>query len=152
MDLELITTNGTVTAEAIVGKVRATATNGNVEIEGEHGPFYLQTISGNVEADVAQLVEEASFSTTNGNVDVAVRTGTAPLSATASNGSVQVAIHAGFSGRLDAATVNGTARSEFPTHTSAGDPPTRLTGELGEGGSSSVVLRAVNGDVRLTKL
>lgn len=151
IDLRLGTLNGGIDVEEIEGMIDANTTNGSVDVRGMRGPFYLASINGNIEAEIEALEGEGSFSTINGSVDVEVHSGRAPLTVTTTNGSVEVTLPADFSGRLEATTVNGRARSDFPMEMVVNLLQTHLSGPLGEGGDTRVQLRTVNGDVTLKK-
>ena len=151
IDLRLEALNGGIDVGEIEGMVDANTANGSVDVRGMRGPFHLISINGNIDAEIEALEGEGSFSTINGSVEVEVHSGRAPLMATTTNGSVEVTLPAGFSGRLEATTVNGRARSDFPMSAVVGFLQTHLSGPLGEGGDTRVQLRTVNGNVTLKK-
>ena len=131
--------------------VKLATVNGAIHIQGVSGAFDAQTVNGNIDALVETLSGEGRFSAVNGFLVVQVRKGVAPVTATTLNGGVRVTLPANFSGQLDAQTLNGRASSDFPISVPAGNPQNRLAGPVGEGGATTVRLRATNGDVSLKR-
>lgn len=131
--------------------VKLTTVNGSIRVQGVSGAVDAKTVNGNIDALMETLSGEGLFSAVNGFLDVQVRGGVAPVTATTLNGSVRVSLPAHFSGQLDAQTLNGRASSDFPISVPAGSPQNRLAGPVGEGGTTTVRLRATNGDVSLKR-
>ena len=152
LDIDLRTSNGNIEIRDVEAVTQVKTTNGNVQFRGNPGYLEIKTSNGNIRASVIQLRDEAQFETTNGMVAVVVHSGIAPISAVTTNGSIDVTLPADFSGKLDASTVNGRARSTFDIPHPAGSRQNRLSGPLGSGGDTLVQLRAVNGNVSLWKL
>jgi len=131
VDVVLATVNGVIQVRGMQGTVDAGTVNGNIDLQGGAGNLSLRCVNGNVDALAEALRGAGWFSTVNG--------------------SVTLTLPAGFSGQLDAQTTNGRASSDFPIAVPAGSPRGRLSGPLGDGGSTQVTLRAVNGNVSLKR-
>ena len=152
LDINLRTSNGNIEIQDVEAVALVKTTNGNVQFRGNPGYLEIKTSNGNIRVSVIQLRDVAQFETTNGMVAVVVHSGIAPISAVTTNGSIDVTLPADFSGKLEARTVNGRARSAFDIPRSAGSRQNRLSGTLGSGGDTLVQLRAVNGNVSVWKL
>jgi hypothetical protein len=124
--------------------------NGGIRILGVAAEVDAETINGSITAKIDELRGRGRFATSNGRTDVLVSEGTAPLAIDSTNGSVVVRLHTGFSGRLDAQTVNGRVRAACRITRTYGPGPNRIVGVLGQGGTTPVILRTVNGNIDLT--
>lgn len=151
LDLQLGTTNGAIRVEEIEGSVLGSSTNGAIEMLAAWGPFNLSSTNGDIEAELRQLTGDGNFSTTNGSIEVKLLSGTGNLTASTTNGAVAMELPEDFSGEFDASTVNGRARANFQVPFSSGDPPTRIWGNIGNGGASRIRLRTTNGNVTVEK-
>ena len=135
----------------VEGAVDARTTNGRIKLHGGAGRIHTITSNGKIEASVKRLTDEGKFVTRNGSVDVAIRQGVAPVSVRTSNGSINLKLPGTFSGQLDAKTITGRVRSDFPIPFTDKSKK-QLSGKIGEGGSANVKLRTANGSINLRKL
>jgi len=129
-DLALEASNGGITIEHVRGDVEFETTNGGVR---------LDDIGGNVRG-----------STTNGGLTIALTGDTwegEGLDVHATNGGIRMRVPESYSARLEAGTVNGGVRIDFPA--TVQDRRGRdVSTTLGEGGPLLKV-RTVNGGVRI---
>lgn len=145
--VESVTSNGAIELQGGTGDVNLRTSNGAIRLRDATGHVRAETSNGRIEASVDQL-KEGVFSTSNGAINVAVRESNAPVTATTSNGSICLTLPADFSGQLDAKTGLGHVHSELPI-SGANGSRTRLVGQIGEGGETTIKLRALNGSIHL---
>lgn len=151
INADLTTLNGNINVKNMEAVVKAQTTTGDITLTGSPKYLTLRSTQGNIAATISQLQDTAQFLTSNGSITAIVEKGIAPLSAVTTNGSVEVTLPNNFSGQLEARTVNGNAQSTFDIQGPPANSPNTLYGTLGEGGNSSVILRAVNGNIHLWK-
>lgn len=147
------TSNGSIHLQGGRGDVKLHTSNGKIELEETIGRVHARTSNGKISASVERLEGEGVFSSSNGSIDVKIYEGFAPITITTSNGSIDLTLPSDFSGRLDAKTNNGRIRSEFPVTTTATEvSKTRLFGQIGSGGETTVKLRTSNGSIHLREI
>ncbi|NOZ29902.1 MAG: DUF4097 domain-containing protein [Chloroflexi bacterium] len=150
VSVSLRTVNGRIRVSNVGKAVDAITTNGKVELYDVSGRVEAHASNGKVLALLDRPEERVNLTTSNGAIDVTVRRGAAPITATTSNGSIRLTLPPDFSGKLDAATTNGSVRTDFSVAITEGGR-TRLLGQIGEGGDTLVQLRTTNGSIRISK-
>lgn len=131
-DLELRTSNGGISIEAVSSRMRFRTSNGGVS---------LTDVGGDVEGE-----------TSNGGVTVRLggeRWEGSGLDVHTSNGGVRLYVPEGYSARLETGTVNGSVEIDFPV-TLQGRLDGDIEVDLGEGGAP-VRVRTTNGGVRIQR-
>lgn len=131
-NLDLRSTNGSISIEAVEGAIEFRTTNGGIKLVGLNG--------------------DVRGSTTNGGVHIALtgeRWQGPGLDVRTTNGGVKIDVPEVYSARLESGTVNGSMRIDFPI-TVQGRIDRRIEAELGDGGK---IIRAVttNGSVAVRK-
>lgn len=129
-NLEMKANNGSVRVEAVRGEIRFHTTNGSV---------HLADVAGDVDG-----------STTNGslNIDLAGNGWNGSgLRAETTNGSVHLNIPENYSAQVEASTVNGRVKIDFPV-TVSGDLGKNVSFQLGNGGRM-IQAKTVNGSVHI---
>lgn len=131
-NLDLRSTNGGITIEAVDGAIEFRTTNGGITLLGLKGDVRGSTNNGGVH--IALTGDEWQ------GVGLDVRT---------TNGGVKIDVPDHYSARLESGTVNGTMRMDFPI-TVLGRINRRIEAELGGGGKT---IRAVttNGSVTIRR-
>lgn len=129
-DLKLTSTNGSVEAAEVEGRIRLSTTNGKIVAESLGGELQAYTTNGSIEAVMKKLAKNADmdFETTNGSIRL-----TLPESA-------------GF--RFKANTVNGSIRTDFPMEVEGKYRRRKVRGEV-NGGGALVTCETVNGSISL---
>ena len=126
VQLDLRTTNGSVTIESVSGEIRARSTNGAVKLSEVHGTIYAKTTNGRIQAEVMSFTErdDIDLNTTNGSIKLYLPESTrADVRASTTNGSISTdfelvvtgkftrkKLHGsinGGGGRIDLNTTNG---------------------------------------------
>jgi DUF4097 and DUF4098 domain-containing protein YvlB len=132
-NLEAITRNGGVSAEAIEGRLDFQATNGGIRVANVAGEVRGETTNGGISASL-------SGSSWRGK----------GLDLRTTNGGVDLSIPRGYNARLETGTTNGGMRIDFPI-TVQGIIGKRIHTQLGSGGP---LVRAVttNGGVRIREM
>lgn len=132
-NLEAITQNGGVSAEAVEGNLDFQAVNGGIRVTDVGGDVHGETTNGGVAATLT------GTSWRGGGLDL--RT---------TNGGVDVRIPRGYNAQLVTGTTNGGMRVDFPI-TVQGLVGKRIETRLGSGGA---IVRAIttNGGVRIRQL
>jgi hypothetical protein len=127
----------------------ALTTNGNVNCRDLNSVVKASTTNGNVEVSTS---EWASASTTNGGVRVAMGNAqwTGELLLTSTNGSVNVKLPAAAAFTLNAATTNGGIHTDFPITVEGSFNSKELSGTVGAGGRGLKVA-TTNGGIDLRK-
>lgn len=123
--------NGGITIKNVVGYVTAHSSNGNLDIQGTSGIFDLDTSNGNINAEIFDINDEVSISSSNGNVVVYI---VPTLNAT-----------------IDMQTSNGDASVSGISLDKTLDQDKHVTGTL-NGGGYKINIHSSNGDVELRKL
>ncbi len=151
LDLRCQSKNGSVSIEQAEGIIKAISKNGKVQLDGVSGQIQANTKNGSVKVNKVKLNDASEFDSKNGSIHIDVLEGIMPISATTINGSIHLCLPRNFSGKLDAATVNGSVRTEFQTDAPpmSKRPQNRLVCPIGEGGETPLTLRSKNGSIRL---
>jgi hypothetical protein len=126
------------------------STNGAIRISGVEGEIDFQTTNGAV--SLANLGGQVKGRTTNGAVRVTLDgpTWSGPgMDVETTNGAVQVAVPDGYSAHLQASTVNGRTRVDFPV-TMQGRLDRGLDITLGSGGPT-IKVTTRNGGVHIAR-
>jgi hypothetical protein len=146
VDLVARTTNGSVTAQNVTGRVEAYSTNGEVRVEGASSAR-ARTTNGSV---VVRSAGDADVSTTNGRITAHLGDlgGGAPLRFATTNGSIDLTLTPASGANIEAATANGRIRSELPLTVQGAITRNRLTGTIGAGGRT-IELRTTNGSISI---
>lgn len=132
--------NGSVRVSGTGAKVRAETRNGAVKVIDARHEARLTTRNGSI--DLSGSPARFHLESGNGSIRVTLDAATSlagASSATTKNGSITVTAPASFQGRIDAETVNGRVRSDFPMR---GEAPS---------GSPTLRLRTRNGAIRIRK-
>jgi hypothetical protein len=128
----LATGNGSISCHDLAGEVKANTRNGNIECRYVQGQIKARTGNGKI------LVDESHG------------LGARPLDLVSENGTVRVVLpeDAGF--ELDAHAQQGRVRSEFRPDAMQGFGLRRIVGVV-SGGGPGILLRALNGTVRIER-
>ncbi|MEZ4732539.1 MAG: DUF4097 family beta strand repeat-containing protein [Caldilineaceae bacterium] len=141
-------TNGQVAMRQVEGAVQAESTNGEIQLDAISGAVTARCTNGGVSAKRLAVTGASEFRSHNGTVNVTIHQGQAPITAATLNGSVHLALPPAYRGQLDARTQNGQVRSAFQMQITARSR-TRLTGQIGGGGTDVLKLQSQNGNVTL---
>jgi hypothetical protein len=147
-------TNVSVTYELMVPKQAKldpiTNVNGGIEITGVMGEIRINTVNGSAEMNGTTSSVEAE--TVNGNItarwnefpaDGAVKMRTV-------NGSLELELPPNASADVEASSMNGSIRTDFPITVQGKFLLRKLEGKIG-GGGSSIDLSTVNGGIEIVK-
>jgi hypothetical protein len=146
------TTNGSIELHGGKQNINLRTTNGGIDIEESTGRISAHTTNGKIKASVDRLEDEGVFSSTNGSIDVQILKGIVPITVTTSNASIDLTLPSDFSGQLHARTQHGRVSSEFPISMTVTEiQKTRLVGQIGSGGETTVNLNTTNGSIHLRK-
>jgi hypothetical protein len=131
--------------------VRYVATiNGAVRLAGVASASQLRTVNGDIE--VYDGAGSIAAQTINGNVRLELRgTEDGSASAETTNGSIVLALPQDARADLEVLNYNGNFRSELPVIMRGGLLPREMRGKIG-GGGEPVLLRTVNGGIRVVVL
>lgn len=127
-NVDVSTSNGTVTVEGIHGNVEAKSTNGSLRVEDVIGEIEAKTTNGSIRARYARA--------TDGNHTF-----------TTVNGSIRIYLPSDAGGDFEANTVNGSIKVDFPTHLERVSRR-HMRGRFGNGGGSFEI-ETVNGSVKI---
>jgi len=127
---KISTVNSNVAIDGVTGLVRANTVNGRVEAYGLAASATLTTVNGGTIAAFDRVPEDAH------------------IKLSTVNGSCEVRLPAGVNARLDASTVNGSVRCDFPVAATKSTKK-KVQGTLGDGGTAAIDLSTVNGSVSI---
>jgi DUF4097 and DUF4098 domain-containing protein YvlB len=131
-DLDLETSNGGITVKDVKGELDLHSSNGGLSLEDVAGSVRARTTNGGITATFTGERAEGDG-----------------IELSTTNGSIELSLPKRFSGELNARTVNGSIRSDFPLEdTNRRRRPTRARTTLGDGGAS-IELETTNGSVRI---
>ncbi len=132
LELALQTTNGGVSVNGVVGRVRAVTTNGGINGRELGGAVDAATTNGSIRVEFDRLADQAvTLETVNGSIDVRV-----PSSSKA---------------QVLAQCVNGRiAVSGVPVETIGETSRRRFEGRLNGGGAARIDIETINGAIALT--
>ncbi len=124
------------------------ANNGSIRISDVNGQIRFQTLNGSVHLD--GMGGDVEGKSTNGSVKVELSgngwSGRG-LRAETTNGSVNLSLPENYSAQIEASTVNGRVRTDFPVEVS-GEISKNLSFQSG-GGGALIETRTVNGSVHI---
>jgi hypothetical protein len=87
----VISTNGGISVENVEGYVRATTTNGAIEIKGTTGIDDILSTNGGITAEIYDIQEDVNIQTTNGGIDLYIKsTLNSSIQITTTNGGIIV--------------------------------------------------------------
>jgi hypothetical protein len=127
--------------------VKMDAHNGSIAVDGLRGQIHFHTLNGSIK------LSGVGGATTNGSITVdLVGSGWNGngLKVETTNGSVRLNLPQNFSARVEASTVNGSLRTDFPI-TVSGEIRHDLSFVLGSGGPD-VAVHTVNGSVHIGRI
>ena len=148
-NLELVTHNGAVVIADITGRVNATTHNGKVTVGNISGVTVLETYNGAV--DCTQLLGDAQLKTHNGGVQASYSQAAPPVcdvSIITYNGGIEFVAPPGFSGRVEAATHNGSVHTDLPVTVVGQISKSRIEGTIGTG-QGKLHLETHNGSIKM---
>jgi hypothetical protein len=125
--------------------IEADTVNGSIKISGVAGEIELDTTNGKI--DVVDCSGSVDASTTNGGINVELRSVTAgrEMKFETTNGRIALAVPSNLGAEINAATTNGSVRSDLPLVTQRFSR-TSLRGTL-NGGGPEIKLRTTNGGI-----
>jgi hypothetical protein len=127
------------------------AGNGSIAVDGVHGHIQAHALNGSLR--LSDVAGDVDGTTTNGSV-MANLAGSgwsgSGLRLHTTNGSVKLNVPENFSARVEASTVNGSIRTDFPV-TVSGEIRKNLSFVLGAGGAT-IEARTVNGSVHIGRI
>lgn len=131
-NLELKTTNGSITIENTSGNINARSTNGSVKLLDVHGMIRARTTNGRIQAEVLEFTreDEIYFKTTNGSIKLDLPT------------NIQADVRAN--------TTNGSISTDFPLEVSGKFNRKNLRGTI-NGGGGRIDLTTTNGSIKINE-
>lgn len=130
--------------------LRLDSTNGGLDVTRIDGDLDLETTNGGI--DLREASGSVRAHTTNGGIDVHLSGSTwrgSGLDARTTNGGIELTVPDGFAARLEAETVHGDIRTDFPI-TVQGRIGKELSGDL-NGGGPTVRLETTNGGISIRR-
>jgi len=131
-DLDIDTTNGSVSISEVNGRIIAESTNGKLKIEEVRGSIDAHTTNGGIHAEVTDFSD---------NDDVYLKT---------VNGHITLYLPRDVEADVSASTVNGGIDTRFPLTVTGRWGPKKLNGTL-NGGGGEIELRTVNGGIDIKR-
>jgi len=148
--VDVATSNGDVTADAVSGDGTYRSRNGEVSVSDVDGYVTVESTNGDVTAENPAGVDGAR--TTNGNVTVDLPDLRADVTCQSTNGDVTAAIPDDLSATVSLRTSNGDAETSDVSLAVDESTDRRVEGRLGDDAEHTLELRSTNGDVRLEGL
>jgi len=148
-DASVHTASGKIRVTSIQGDLEAKTDSGTITVRGSEGAVDLQTSSGRISAELQNLVGKANFRTSSGSVNIKLLEGAAPITARTHSGSITASFPVEFSGNLDAQSVSGSIRCEFPIVAEA-KVKGHLKGKIGQGEGPLLDLQTASGRIDIT--
>jgi len=141
----LRTSNGSVSIKNLDGDVIATTGNGSITTQGHRGGVIARTSNGDVDLSGAS---SADVDTSNGTVRICfTQDAQGPFNIETSNGGVELNL-AGFQGRVEAETSNGSVSVQAPNAVSVHTTPNQATLQLGDL-STTAKVKTSNGTITI---
>ncbi|MEL6444859.1 MAG: M56 family metallopeptidase [Bacteroidota bacterium] len=142
--------NGAVEALGLSGDVKATSVNGAVKATTSNGDIEATSVNGAVEASASGTVRASSVNgAIRADMGRADWTGTAEYSSV--NGAIILTLPSDFSAEIEAKTMNGDIRSDFPLEIRRGrHVGVSASGTVGNGGRR-IKLTTQNGSIQLRR-
>ncbi len=132
VNLEVGSTNGSITVREVVGAVKAHSTNGRIELDGVGGVVDGHTTNGGI---TARLAEKVAFE---------------KMKLTTTNGGISVYCPEEIDADVYAHTTNGGIHSDFPITISGNFSSRSLEGKINNGGNE-LYLHTTNGGINIYK-
>ena len=129
-NLDAVTENGGISAEAVRGEMNFEATNGGIHLSDVGGNVRARTTNGGVHADLSGTTWQGQG-----------------LDLQTTNGGATVYVPRGYNAQLETGTTNGGMRVDFPI-TVSGSLTRRISTQLGSGGPRVRVV-TTNGGVHI---
>ena len=130
MDMDVQSTNGTVSVMDCSGSIQLATTNGKIRAEEVSGALRAKSTNGSLNISMRKVTpnEEMSFKTTNG--------------------SIKLFLPSDVDADVEARTTNGHVRCELPLTKSYEKSKRRLEGEINNGGPL-IYLKTTNGSISI---
>lgn len=131
-----------------VSNLSLKANNGSIHVETVHGQIRFHTTNGSVH--LAEVGGDVDGSTTNGSLTIDLAGNAwngSGLRAETTNGSVNLNLPDNYSAQVEASTVNGRVKVDFPV-TLSGEIGKNMSFQLGSGGPT-IHAKTVNGSVHI---
>lgn len=147
-NLELASSNGSITVEDVQGSARMASSNGNLTVTGGSGTLNMDTSNGRIEIDAENASVNAN--TSNGNISFSGSLANGVNTFNSSNARIELTLSAASSFTLNATTSNGNITSGFAvTGGSQGD--NYLNGSVGTDPQIQVNITTSNGNISINK-
>jgi Putative adhesin len=124
--------NSNITIRDVSGEVEASSVNGSIRATGLASSAHLKTVNGNIEVSLASAT---------GNRTIHTKT---------VNGSCKLALPDAIAADVEASTVNGHVKCDFPINALT-STRTKLQGQIGQGKEASIEARSVNGNIAFNR-
>jgi DUF4097 and DUF4098 domain-containing protein YvlB len=148
-NLDLVTHNGDVTVDNIMGQTNAETHNGKVTVADLVGSTRLKTHNGSVRCN--QVAGPLQVHTHNGGVKAShapSASSECDVSIEAHNGSVEFRTAPGLSARVELSTYNGSINTDLPITVVGAVTKSKLSGTIGTG-KGRIRLKTYNGSIRI---
>jgi hypothetical protein len=150
-NLDVHTSDGNITADALKGDSRFASGDGNLDIRGYDGALRASTGDGNIQ--LLGRFDTLDVHTGDGRIDAEAQRGsrmTGEWSLRSGDGSIILRLPDGFAADLDAHTADGRISVDLPITVSGSISQTRLRGKL-NGGGQILELRSGDGNISLRR-
>jgi DUF4097 and DUF4098 domain-containing protein YvlB len=147
-NLDLNTSNGSISIEAVQGDVRLSSSNGNLEIHGGQGAFNLNTSNGRIEVSAENCVVNAN--TSNGNISFNGSLANGSSIFNTSNAGVDLTLPSDSVFRISATTSNAGVSSDFAV-SGGSQGESYLDGATGDGAQIQINIATSNGSIQIKK-
>ncbi len=170
IDLDVHTGDGSITSQALSGRIHLDSGDGNIEASGFKGDIKLHTGDGHIEGtqfegtlfadtgdgriNVRGRFDALDIHTGDGNIEAAVENGSqisGSWSLKTGDGNIVLRVPETFHADLDAHTGDGHISLDFPVTVSGSLSNSSIRGKLA-GGGPSLMLRTGDGSIRLERL
>ncbi len=148
-DLQIDTSNGAVSLDAISGTVQVHTSNAGISASGLDGHCTLATTNGRV--DATGRFQSLDITSTNAGVTARAQSGSrmdSEWSIRTTNGGIELAVPPDLKANLSAGTTNGGIMLRLPVAVQGQQRSSHLRGTLG-GGGPELVVRTTNAGVRV---
>jgi len=130
VDLDIETVNGAISVRDVEGEIDLHTTNGHIEADALSGTITAATVNGGIEVELEDLAR---------NDEVRLKT---------VNGSVVAYFPHDLNADMEANTVNGSIRTDYPLKVRGKWGPKRLSGTVGRSGAF-IKMETVNGSIKI---
>jgi uncharacterized lipoprotein NlpE involved in copper resistance len=147
--LELTTSNGSLTSHEITGTHKVRTSNGAINVTGGEGELTAETSNGDITLNARSAVVNAR--TSNGKINFKGSLASGDHLFQSSNGKIEITLPNDAAFVIDTSTSNGSVTTDFDLRTAEKKESHTLKGSVGDNPATKITARTGNGTIGIRR-